>query len=163
MAPASEGIIRVFERFLLLAGGSDPTGSNAGEGPKGAMEVLYILGALKDCLPLMSPKFTTTILKHFKSLLELQQPIVTRHIVTILHALCSSQSSEFAPEVLLDLLCMLASSLSIREKSVDGMTFMAHLLHVGIRKVYALNRQICVVKLPVVFNTLGGLFICLII
>ncbi|XP_058079848.1 uncharacterized protein LOC131228033 isoform X2 [Magnolia sinica] len=160
LTPASEGITKVFERFLLLAGGSDPTGANAGEGPKGAMEVLYILGALKDCLPLMSPKFTTNILKHFKSLLELHQPIVTRHIVNILHALCSSQSSEFAPEVLLDLLCVLASSLSVREKSADGMTFTARLLLVGIGKVYALNRQICVVKLPLVFNTLGEILAC---
>ncbi|KAF6173962.1 hypothetical protein GIB67_039913 [Kingdonia uniflora] len=37
----------------------------------------------------------------------------------------------------------------------DTMTFTARLLDVGIRKVYSLNRQICVVKLPAVFSALA--------
>lgn len=155
---ASEAVMNIFERFLLLAGGSNPTSTTSEEGRKGAMEVLYILSALRDCLPLMSTKFCNSILKYFKSLLELQQPIVTRHIMNTLHMLCSSQqSSHVAPELILDLLCQLASSVSVKEKSIDVMTFTARLLHVGIAKVHALNRQVCVVKLPVIFNTLAGL------
>nr|DAD45608.1 TPA_asm: hypothetical protein HUJ06_003838 [Nelumbo nucifera] len=157
LAPSSEGITKVFEKSLLLAGGSNSTAS---EGPKGAQEVLYILDALKDCLPLMSLKLTASILKYFKSLIELHQPLVTRRITDCLQALCLHPTSEVSPEPLLDLLCSLASSVSVNEKSVDAMTFTARLLDVGIRKVYNMNRQNCVVKLPLVFNALGEILAC---
>ncbi|RWR79461.1 hypothetical protein CKAN_00803300 [Cinnamomum micranthum f. kanehirae] len=161
LASVSEAITNVFERSLLLAGGSNPTSTTSEEGPKGAMEVLYILSALRDSLPLMSAKFCNSILKYFKSLLELQQPIVTRHIMNTLHLLCSSQQcSHVAPELILDLLCLLATSFSVREKSVDVMTSTARLLHVGIAKVHAINRKACVVKLPIIFNALAEALAC---
>ncbi|CAL5400272.1 unnamed protein product [Camellia sinensis] len=151
LAPASEAITNVFERFLLLAGGSNASSS---ERPKGAQEVLYILDALKDCLPLLSLKFSTSILKYFKSLLELRQPLVTRRITNSLNALCLHPTVELSPEVLLDLLCSLGLSISANEMSVDDMTFTARLLDIGMKKIYSLNRQICIVKLPLIFNAL---------
>ncbi|XP_028120905.1 RRP12-like protein [Camellia sinensis] len=151
LAPASEAITNVFERFLLLAGGSNASSS---ERPKGAQEVLYILDALKDCLPLLSLKFSTSILKYFKSLLELRQPLVTRRITNSLNALCLHPTVELSPEVLLDLLCSLGLSISANEMSVDDMTFTARLLDIGMKKIYSLNRQICIVKLPPIFNAL---------
>ncbi|CAL5397016.1 unnamed protein product [Camellia sinensis] len=151
LVPASEAITNVFERFLLLAGGSNASSS---ERPKGAQEVLYILDALKDCLPLLSLKFSTSILKYFKSLLELRQPLVTRRITNSLNALCLHPTVELSPEVLLDLLCSLGLSISANEMSVDDMTFTARLLDIGMKKIYSLNRQICIVKLPLIFNAL---------
>ncbi|KAM2313831.1 hypothetical protein ACFX1S_026933 [Malus domestica] len=151
LAPASEGITNLFERFLLLAGGSK---ADASEGPKGAQEVLYVLEALKECLFLMSIKCKTNVLKYYKTLLELRQPLVTKRITDSLNILCLNPSSDVSPEVLLDLLCSLALSVSTNETSVDGMTFTACLLGTGMGKVYSLNRQICVVKLPLVFNAL---------
>lgn len=153
-APASEGLTNVFERFLLLAGGSN---ANSSEGPKGAQEVLHVLDALKDCLPLMSTKYTTVILKYFKTLLELRQPLVTRRITDCLLLLCLNPDSGVSSETLLDILCSLALSVTANETSVDAMTFTARLLDVGMVKVYSLNRQSCIVKLPVVFNSLRGL------
>jgi len=155
---ASEGITNVFERFLLLAGGSNSTTSDVTEGPRGAMEVLYILNALKDCLPLMSMKYTTNIMKYCKSLTELQQPIVTRTIREILQAFCCSSTSEVASEVLLNLLCSLALNVAKKENLADEMASTARLLHIGTKKVYNIDRTICIVKLPLIFNTLGGLF-----
>ncbi|CAK9159241.1 unnamed protein product [Ilex paraguariensis] len=151
LAAASEAITSIFERFLLLAGGSN---ANSSEGPKGAQEVLYVLDALKECLPLMSMKSSTNILKYYKSLLELRQPLVTRRITDSLIILCRSPNAEFSSEVLLGLLCSLAASISTNETSADSLTFTARLLDVGMKKIYSLNRQICVVKLPVVFNAL---------
>ncbi|KAA8544895.1 hypothetical protein F0562_019710 [Nyssa sinensis] len=149
LAPASEAITNIFERFLLFAGGSN---ASASEGPKGAQKVLYVLDALKDCLPLMSLRFSTSVMKYFKSLLELHQPLVTRRITDSLNVLCLHPTLEVSPEVLLVLLCSLALSISANETSADGMTFTARLLCVGMKRIYSLNRQICVVKLPVVFN-----------
>ncbi|KZV18259.1 hypothetical protein F511_34072 [Dorcoceras hygrometricum] len=151
LTPASEGITNIFERFLLLAGGSK---TNTSEGSQGAQEVLYVLDALKSCLPYMSSKFLNNILKYFKSLLELRQPVVTSRITDGLNALCLSSTSDVSGEILLDLLCSLATSLSSNESSADDMTFTARLLETGMKRVYLLNRQICVVKLPVVFNAL---------
>ncbi|XP_073032157.1 uncharacterized protein [Primulina eburnea] len=151
LTPASEGITNIFERFLLLAGGSK---TNTSEGSKGAQEVLYVLDALKSCLPYMSSKSSNIVLKYFKSLLDLRQPMVTSRITNCLNALCLSSTGEVSGEVLLDLLCSLATSLSSNESSADDMTFTARLLETGMKRVYLLNRQICVVKLPVVFNAL---------
>ncbi|GMH03569.1 hypothetical protein Nepgr_005408 [Nepenthes gracilis] len=151
LAHGSEGITNIFERYLLLAGGSNATAS---EGPKGAQEVLYVLDTLKDCLPYMLMKYKTIILKYFKTLLELNQPLVSRHITDCLNILCLHPSLEVSPDVLLDLLCSLAFSVSTNETSANGMTFTARLLDVGMKKIYALNRQTCVAKLPVVFNAL---------
>ena len=145
--------MNTFERFLLLAGGSN---ANSNEGPKGAQEVLHVLDALKECLPLMSAKYTTVALKYFKTLLELRQPLVTRRITDSLLVLCINPDAGVSAESLLNILCSLAHSASTSEMSVDAMTFTARLLDVGMAKVYSLNREICVVKLPVVFNALRG-------
>ncbi|XP_058214149.1 uncharacterized protein LOC131325744 [Rhododendron vialii] len=152
LAPASEAITNILKRLVLLAGGSN---ASASEGPKGAQEILYVLDALKDCLPLLSLKFSTSILTYFKSLLELQQPVVSRRITNSLNALCLHPNSEVSPEVLLDLLCALGLSISANEMSADDMTFTGRLLDVGMSKIYALNRKICIVKLPLVFTALG--------
>lgn len=154
LAPASEGVTKIFERSLLLAGGSN---SNATEGSKGAQEVLYVLDALKQCLPLMSMKYTTSILKYYKSLLELHQPLVTRRITDSLYLLLLVPDLDVSPEALLDLMSSIALSVSTNETSADAMTFAARLLDVGMIKMYSLNRQLCVTKLPVVFNALKGL------
>lgn len=156
LAPASEAIANIFERFLLLAGGSN---SSPSEGPKGAQEVLYILDALRDCLPHMSLKSSTNILKYFKSLLELHQPLVTRRITDSLNVLCLNPTGEVSAEMLLDLLGSLAISISANETSADSMTFTARLLDVGMKKIYLLNRQICVAKIPVVFSALGDIMV----
>ncbi|GAV70952.1 NUC173 domain-containing protein [Cephalotus follicularis] len=152
LAPASDGITKTYERFLLLAGGSN---TDVSEGaPKGAQEVLYVLDALKDCLPLMSTKNMTSILKYYKTLLELRQPVVTRRITDSLNVLCLHPTPEVSAEALLDLLFSLALYVSTNETSADGMTFTARLLNVGMAKCYSLNSQICVVKLPSIFNAL---------
>ncbi|CAA2965615.1 RRP12 [Olea europaea subsp. europaea] len=154
LAASSEAITNVLERFLLLAGGSKDS-----EGPKGAQEVLYVLDALKFCLPYMSAKSSTNIMKYFKTLLELKQPLVTRRITDALNALCLHSIGEVSAEVLLDLLCSLITSVTSNESSADSMTFTARLLEIGMKRVYSLNRQICVVKLPVVFNALKDILV----
>lgn len=154
LAPASGGVTNLLERFLLLAGGAS---ANAGEGTTGAQQVLYILDALKECLPFLSLKCKTSILEYFKRLLDLRQPLVTRRITDGLNFLCLYPTSEVSPEALVGLLSSLALSLSSIEMSGDGMTFTARLLDVGMNKVYSLNRQKCVDELPIVFNALKGM------
>lgn len=151
LVPLSEGVKNLFERCLLLA---DPANANAGDATKGAQQVLYILDALKECLHFLSSKYKTNVLKYFKSLLDMRQPLVTRRITDSLNLLCLYPTSEFSPDALLELLTSLALSISSNEMSGDGMTFTARLLDAGMNKVYSLNRQICVSKLPTVFNAL---------
>lgn len=158
LVPASEGIARCFERFLLLAGGSnDVNTGSAAEGPKGAKEVLYILNALKCCLPLMASKPSNTILKYFKALLGLHQPILTRNILEILHAVGDSPTLQLKPDVLLDLMCSLGLSVSTERKSGDELASIAQLLNIGTRKVYSQNKNIFIVKLPLVFTSLADI------
>ncbi|KAK7363336.1 hypothetical protein VNO77_05476 [Canavalia gladiata] len=151
LASASEGVTNLLERFLLLAGGAN---ANAGEGTKGAQQVLHILDALKECLPFLLLKSKTSVLKYFKTLLDLRQPLVTRRVTDGLSFLCLYPTSEVSPEALIELLNSLALSISSNEMSGDQMTFTARLLDAGMNKVYSLDRQTCVVKLPMVFNAL---------
>ncbi|CAN1843516.1 RRP12-like protein [Linum perenne] len=148
LSPASDGITKTLERFLLLIGGSK---AGTEESKLGAQQVLHLLDALKDCLPLMSMKSATAVLKYYETLLGLRQPVVTRRITDSLYTLCIHPTMDVSAEVLLKLLCLLAS---VSEISADSITITARLLDVGMRKVYALNRQICVVKLPFVFSAL---------
>lgn len=153
LAPASEAITKIFERLLLLANGSNPNPSEGG----GAHELMFLLEALTDSLPLLSPRFANTILKHYKSLLEIRQPVVTRHITSCLNSVCQYPTLEVSPEVFLDLLCSLSLSVSADEMSADDMTFTARLLDLGMNKVYSVNQQLCAVKLPLVFNALADM------
>ncbi|KAK4785190.1 hypothetical protein SAY86_001879 [Trapa natans] len=149
LTPASQGITTMFQKFLLLAGGSK---ADAAEVSGGAHDVLHILDTLKECLPHMLLTCTNTVLKNFKTLLELRKPVVTRRVTDILSMVCLCPTSQVPPEGLLDLLCFLAHSVSSEETSVDAMTFTARLLDSGCKKVHSLNRQACVIKLPVMVN-----------
>lgn len=153
---ASEGITNVFQRFLLLAGGSN---SNSSEGARGAQEVLYVLDALRESLPLMSMKYITSVLKYFLTLLELRQPLVNKRVTDGLYAVCTNQTSEVSADVLLELLCSLALSVSTTETNAVSMTFNTRLLSKGMKKVYSLNRQLCVTKLPMIFTAVKGTFL----
>jgi ribosomal RNA-processing protein 12 len=104
----------------------------------------------------MASKPSNTILKYFKALLDLHQPVLTRSILEILHAVGESPTLQLKSDVLLDLLCSLGVSVSSERKSGDEMASIARLLHVGTKKVYAQNKNICVVKLPLLFTSLGG-------
>ncbi|QHN83601.1 hypothetical protein HN51_060040 [Arachis hypogaea] len=151
LASASEGVKNLLESFSLLAHRAD---ANASEGTVGAQQVLYILDALKENLPFVSLEDKTSILENYKILLNLHEPLVTRRITDGLSFLCLYPTSEVSPDPLLELLCLLAHSISSNETSGEGMTFTARLLATGMNKVYLLKRRICVVKLPLVFNAL---------
>ncbi|KAF7080810.1 LOW QUALITY PROTEIN: hypothetical protein CFC21_084821 [Triticum aestivum] len=158
LVPASDGIARCFERLLLLAGGSnDANTGSAAEGPKGAKDVIHMLDALKCCLPLMASKPSNTILKYFTALLGLRQPIVTKSILENLHAVGDSPTVQLKPDMLLDLMCSLGMSVSTERKSGDELASIARLLNIGTRKVYSQNKHIFVVKLPLVFTSLGDI------
>ncbi|CAM0943669.1 unnamed protein product [Alopecurus aequalis] len=158
LVPASKAISSVFERFLLLAGGSnDANKGSAAEGPKGAKDLMCILNALKGCLHLMASKPSNLILKYFRPLLDLHAPEVTRNILEILHVAGDSPTVQLKPDVLLDLMCSLGVSVSTERKSGDELASIARLLNVGTRKVYSQNRNMVVVKLPLIFTSLGDI------
>lgn len=92
------------------------------------------------------------------SLLALHQTAATRRITDALYLLCIQPTIQVSPEALIDLLCSLAISVSSNEMSGDSMTFIARLLDAGMKIVFSLNRQMCVVKLPVVFSAFKGLY-----
>jgi ribosomal RNA-processing protein 12 len=104
----------------------------------------------------MASKPSNTIVKYFRPLLDLHQPILTRNILEILHVVADSPTVQLKPDVLLDLMCSLGVSVSTERKSGDELASIARLLNVGTRKVYSQNKSIFVVKLPLIFTSLGG-------
>ncbi|GLT76220.1 hypothetical protein SLA2020_478930 [Shorea laevis] len=151
LAPASEGITNVFERFLLLTGSAK---ADSDKEPQGVHEVLYVLDAFKNCLPLMSMKYMTTVLKYYKTLLDLHQPLVDKRIIDSLYVVCAHPTKEFSTDSMLDLLCSVALSVSTDEKSAVALTFNARLPSMGMIKIYSLHKQTCVIKIPFIFNVL---------
>ncbi|EPS65690.1 hypothetical protein M569_09087 [Genlisea aurea] len=152
--PVSEAITNAFEKYLLLAGGSNST---APDGKNLAQGILYILDALKICLPYMSSKSLLNILTYFKTLLQIRHPLVTRRIIDGLYALCFHSEGEIPSDLLLNLLCSLAELVISEESSADSMTFIAHLFDVGMKRVLSSNKKLCALKLPIVFKALKAI------
>jgi len=161
LVKASEGVEKLFEQFLLIAGGSNSVGTIgkpqvASNGANGAMEVVHILNALKVILPLLSRKVISKLLPHFQLLLQLRQPFLTSHIMSALHALCISPTAELPASGLADLLGWLCLVVFDDQKSGDVIMFAARVLQHGMGKVHDLDQSLCADKLPVIFHSLAG-------
>ncbi|ESQ52033.1 hypothetical protein EUTSA_v10016153mg [Eutrema salsugineum] len=146
----SGAIAELFQKYLDLAKSEE--GSN--EGARAAQQVIYILITLKECLALMSKKHMATLILGFKNLLILRDPFVTRPVIDSLNAVCLNPASEVPVEALIEVLSIAAEPFSAHETSADAMTFTARLLKVGLTRAFSLNRDLCVAKLPKVFNGL---------
>lgn len=154
--PASEAITGLFKKWF-------PCGEPIAVGSEGrivAYPGMYVLDTLVECLFLMSTKYKLAILNDFKILLELRFSVTTIRITNCLHNLCvNNPSPDVPPQLLLDLLCSLSYSVYKNEPQEHNPIFTARLLKIGVAKVYSSNWQICVMKLPIVFNALKGICI----
>lgn len=150
----------MFQKYLDLAHKSE-VGST--EGARGAKQVLYILSTLKECLALMSKKCIATLIEGFKVLMILRDPYITRPVIDSLNAVCLNPTTEVPVEALVEVLSLAAGLFSGHETSADAMTFTARLLKVGMTRTFFLNRDLCVVKLPSVFNGLKGMLLYLLL
>ncbi|KAF8110205.1 hypothetical protein N665_0086s0044 [Sinapis alba] len=147
----SGNIAELFQKYLDLAHKSE---APSAEGARGAQQVLYLLSTLKECLALMSKKHIATVIEGFKMLMITRDAFITRPVIDSVNALCLSPTSEVPVEALAEVLYHAAGLFSAPETSADAMTSTARLLKVGMMRAFSLNRDICVVKLPSVFNGL---------
>ncbi|KAG2326830.1 hypothetical protein Bca52824_009558 [Brassica carinata] len=147
----SGNIAELFQKYLNLAHKSE---APSAEGARGAQQVLYLLSTLKECLALMSKKHVATVIEGFKMLMITRDAFITRPVIDSLNALCLSPTSEVPVEALVEVLYHAAVLFSAHESSADAMTFTARLLKVGMMRAFSINRDVCVVKLPSVFNGL---------
>ena len=150
-------IAELFQKYLDLAHKSEARSA------EGAQQVLYILSALKECLALMSKKHIATVIDGFKILLITRDAFIARPVIDSLNALCLNPASEVPVEALVEVLYHAAVLFSAPETSADAMTSTARLLKVGMMRAFNLNRDICVVKLPGVFNGLKGMLLYLLL
>ncbi|CAL5215365.1 unnamed protein product [Lathyrus oleraceus] len=154
LGSASEGVKNMLDSFILFA-----AGANENADQERAKQLLYILDALKECFPFLSLTYKTSILNYFESLLVLRQPLLTRRITNCLNFLVLYPATKVSPKALLEVLCSLSThSTSSSVMSGDGLTFTVRLLDAGMKKVFSLNRQMCVIKLPSVFSDLKDIF-----
>ncbi|KAL6182476.1 hypothetical protein ACLB2K_043895 [Fragaria x ananassa] len=121
-------------------------------------ESCFCLDVMKRFVVLMPTKFKLTMLNYFKTILELalHRTPVTVRIEWILERFClhPSAAKGVPPHLLLDLLCLI--SVSVTKRAVfdrEGATT-ASILKNGVSTVYSSNREICVIKLPLVFDAL---------
>ncbi len=125
----------------------------------GAVEVLHMIGALKQLLPHLSAKAIGRILPHLGMLHELQQPLLTRTVLDTLQALCMSPSADIPAASLGEILGRLGSLLSSGERrnSVDEVTVISHVIQHGFDRLHGADHHLCVTKLPAVFHSLAGM------
>lgn len=162
LTTASEVVVDLFERSLTLV--SRFLSGRAEKNPvisgtSGAVEVLHMLGALKQLLPLLSSKAIGRILPHLAKLHELQQPMVTRSVLDTLQTLCMYSNADIPAPALGDILGRLGALLAQGEKraSVDEVTVVSRVIQHGFQKLYIADRDLCVSNLPSVFHSLAGL------
>ncbi|XP_062010721.1 uncharacterized protein LOC133727111 [Rosa rugosa] len=117
-------------------------------------KAMHTLNLVMLSLGAMSTEDRTAVLVYFKDLLELHHTYVTRHITDALYRFCLNPSSpDVDLELLLDLICSICLSVS-QHKTNYIMKTIAGLLNFGVPKVYSLNKQICKIKLPIMFDAL---------
>ncbi|KAF2605537.1 hypothetical protein F2Q70_00025145 [Brassica cretica] len=141
-------IAESFQKHLDLAHKSEARSA------EGAQQVLYLLSTLKECLALMSKKHVATVIEGFKMLMVTRDAFIARPVIDSLNALCLNPTSEVPAETLVEVLYHAAVLFSAPETSADAMTFTARLMKVGMMRAFSMNRDVCVVKLPGVFNGL---------
>ncbi|KAL0770626.1 hypothetical protein Bca101_035777 [Brassica carinata] len=141
-------IAESFQKHLDLAHKSEARSA------EGAQQVLYLLSPLKECLALMSKKHIATVIEGFKMLMITRDAFITRPVIDSLNAFCLNPTSEVTAEALVEVLYHAAVLFSAPETSADAMTSTARLMKVGMVRAFSLNRDVCVVKLPGVFNGL---------
>ncbi|KAJ0240084.1 ARM repeat superfamily protein [Hirschfeldia incana] len=147
----SGNIAELFQKYLNLAHKSE---APSAEGARGAQQVLYLLSTLKECLASMSKKHIATVIEGFKMLMITRDAFITRPVIDSLNALCLYSTSEVPVEALVEVLYQAAVLVSAHETSADAITSTSRLLKVGIIRAFSLNRDVCVAKLPSVFNGL---------
>jgi ribosomal RNA-processing protein 12 len=162
LTTASDSVVSLFERSLAtvsksLSGGKSEMAQSSNT--TGAVEVLHMLGALKQLLPHLSAKAIGRILPHLGMLHELQQPLLTRTVLDTLQALCMSPSADIPAASLGEILGRLGSLLSSGERrnSVDEVTVISHVIQHGFDRLHGADHHLCVTKLPTVFHSLAGL------
>jgi ribosomal RNA-processing protein 12 len=159
LGTASEVVCNLFESSLdsmsKSLSGKNPDNSMTGT----AVEVLHMLGAFQQFLPLLSAKAIGRILPRLAQLLELQQPMLTRCVLDTLQALCMYPGSKIPPAALSDGLGRLGALLASEEKqtSADEITVVTRTLQHGFQKLWTADRTLCIANLPAVFNSLTKL------
>ncbi|KAL6226791.1 hypothetical protein ACLB2K_000752 [Fragaria x ananassa] len=106
------------------------------------------------CLGVMSIEDRTAVLVYLKEFWELHHTNLTRLITDALHRLFLNPSLPDVPlELLLELIGSICLSISQHKTKYIPET-VANLLIIGVPKIYSLNKQICITKLPIVFDAL---------
>ena len=157
---ASDVIVTLFEKLFLAVSQTkednsiDKSSGKSGSGA--ALQILYLLNALKLLLPLMSGKSIGRLLVFFTKLLELRQTFLSRQILNTLHPLFSNSATDIPSGILTELIEMLAGIISEDRKAGDENMVAARVLRNGMEKLNAIDPKACALKLALVFQSLGG-------
>ena len=158
---ASDVIVMLFEKLFLAVSQTKEENSadkSSGKSDSGAaLQILYLLNALKLLLPLMSGKSIGRLLVFFTKLLELRQTFLSRQILNTLHPLFSNSVTDIPSGILTELLEKLAEMISEDRKAGDENMVAARVLRNGMEKLNAIDPKACALKLPLVFQSLAGM------
>lgn len=108
----------------------------------------------------MPTELIPRVLNCYEAMWKLHSPIINVRVANSVIALCNHPTLMVFNKEMLGFLCSLTSSELMNTSYTISMAT-TRLLDIGIRKVYLVNREICVIKLPVVFRALAGLSTCL--
>ncbi|MCO5571960.1 hypothetical protein L7F22_025711 [Adiantum nelumboides] len=160
LSMASEAVVSLFESsFLALSQSKKSNSGDKALGKSGntvALQILHLLNALKLILPLLSGKSIGKVLTIFKKLLDLEQPFLSRQIFNTLQPLCTDLNAEIPAMALSNVLERLAVMILEEKKAGDESMVAARVLVKGMEKLYSLDKQFCVLKLPSAFQSLAG-------
>ncbi|KAH9313994.1 hypothetical protein KI387_022621, partial [Taxus chinensis] len=124
------------------------------------LKVLHILNTLKLILKRLSTKVVSKLLSCLKVLVEFRQPLLMRHIISVLEALCNCGSAEIPALELADVLYSISLSISSSENQLSDETMIvASFFKNSMQKLHMLDKNLCAAKLPSVFHSVAEILV----
>ncbi|MEW5303887.1 MAG: hypothetical protein WDW36_006539 [Sanguina aurantia] len=156
---ASEAIARVCQALLPLPQTAAKAAAAASNKQRAAAEesiaaavgdVLHLIGALKDLLPLMTASTLRTVVDLLFQLYPLRQPLLSRHTTQALAALAASPASALSPAMLAEMLAVVVDSDETLwdRRDADTVLSLTRLVEGGFQRLAVADSKLAAARLP---------------
>jgi ribosomal RNA-processing protein 12 len=156
--PASEAVLKLCQRVLpgpeaaahAAAAAPSKKRADAEAGiTRAVTDALHLMGALKQCMALLSGPAASAVCALVLQLYPLRQPLLTRHATDTLAALCAAPASRLPPKALAEVLkAVLAGEASWDRKDAGAALGTTALLEAGLLRLVAADAGAAAALLP---------------
>eukprot|EP00887_Chlorella_sp_A99_P003957 scaffold11.g3957.t1 len=165
LAPASDAVLALCRRVVPAPEAAARAAAAAPHKRRAAAEeaitaavadALHLLGALKQCIFLLSGAAVAPVAELLLKLYALRQPLLSRHTSDALAALAASSASHLPPRALAQLLgAVLVEPAAWEAKDADAALALTRLVEEGFTALHRADPALCAAHLPRAFHALA--------